>query len=354
VPVRVELCHGELRLPLDLDRALDRHLLRAQLERARHVELREDAPPDGNGWLGRPAELLIPLALAEPPLRSLPVTGPPGQTRRPGQPPLLCARITGNPLRFDDIIAIHLPRLVARLDGTAERWWVRRYRDLIHPEAPQHIELYLRLPRPGDFASAAAELAGFAAELHSLALPGQLELSSFTEHPARYGHGAALGAAEEVFAADTTAAVAQIAMVTAGVSGQALAAASMTRLAAAFAPDPASGCAALTRCLEQGSGPLDRAARDQACLLADPAGGFRTLRALPGGDGVAAAWDRRDAALAAYHEALSAQRDPGTVRRTLLHEHYMRALGLDPDVERQTGRLARAAAMRRLALEART
>ena len=78
------------------------------------------------------------------------------------------------------------------------------------------------------------------------------------------------------------------------------------------------------------------------------------LRALPGGDTVAEAWGRRDAALAGYYEELSAQRDPGTVLRTLLHEHHMRALGLDPDFERQTGRLARAAALRQVALAGRT
>jgi hypothetical protein len=42
-----------------------------------------------------------------------------------------------------------------------------------------------------------------------------------------------------------------------------------------------------------------------------------------------------------------------TVLRTLLHEHHMRALGIDPDLERQTGRHARAAALRRLALDGR-
>jgi class I lanthipeptide synthase len=38
------------------------------------------------------------------------------------------------------------------------------------------------------------------------------------------------------------------------------------------------------------------------------------------------------------------------VLRTLLHEHHMRALGLDPQFEQLTGRLARAAARQRLAL----
>jgi hypothetical protein len=115
-----------------------------------------------------------------------------------------------------------------------------------------------------------------------------------------------------------------------------------------------TGYRALTRCLEQGSGPLDRALRALACALADPSGGFRVLRARPGGDAVAEAWERRDSALAAYYEELSAQRDPCAGLRTLLHEHHMRALGLDPDFERQTGRLARAAALQRIALAGRT
>jgi hypothetical protein len=107
------------------------------------------------------------------------------------------------------------------------------------------------------------------------------------------------------------------------------------------------------RCLDQGSGPLDRSRRDLACAIADPAGGLAALHALPGGKAVAQAWERRDTALASYHEQLSAQRDPGTVLRTLLHEHHMRALGLDPAFEMQTGRLARAAALRCLALAGR-
>jgi hypothetical protein len=100
-------------------------------------------------------------------------------------------------------------------------------------------------------------------------------------------------------------------------------------------------------------GPLDRSCRDLACGLADPAGGLAALRALPGGGATAEAWDSRDAALTGYREQLAAQRDPGTVLRILLHEHHMRALGLDPAFEKQTGRLARAAALRHLALAGR-
>ncbi|MGR6919381.1 hypothetical protein ACU635_34525 [[Actinomadura] parvosata] len=57
-----------------------------------------------------------------------------------------------------------------------------------------------------------------------------------------------------------------------------------------------------------------------------------------------------NAALAAYHRTLAQQRDPATVLRTLLHDHHVRALGVNPEFEKITGRLARAAALRCLAL----
>jgi lantibiotic biosynthesis protein len=350
VPARIVLWHGEQRLPLDLDVALDRQLLHAHLSRQPRGELREDSPHGADGWLGRPAEILVPMTLATPRPRPLPVTARPGAVHRPGTGTVACAQITGNPARFDAIIA-RLPEVADRLDGLAQRWWLRRYRDMIHPEIPQRIAICLRLAGPDDFGRAAAEIAAFAARLEELGLPGTLSFAPYYEQPGRHGHGGALTAAEQVWAADTAAAVAQLAMAAAGTPGQAVAAASMTRIAAAFSPDPAAGYQALVKCLDQGSGPLDRSHRDLACSLADPAGA--ALRALPGGEAAAQAWSRRDAALAGYHERLSAQRDPRTVLRTLLHEHHMRALGLDPAFEKQTGRLARAAALRRLALAGR-
>lgn len=355
VPARIVACDGELRLPLNLDHALDRSLLRARLDRAGRLELREDAPPGGDGWLGRPAELLIPLILDSPPPRPLPVTAPPGRTCLPGASGVVCARLTGNPDRFGDLTAFHLPRLATSLAGITERWWVCRYRDMIHPWSPQHVAVCLRLSDRSAFAEAAAGIAAFAVGLSARGLPGQVTLVPYHEHPGRYDSGDAMTAAEKVFAADTAAAIAQLTTgPVADVPAQALAAASMAQLAAAFFPGRAEGYQALTKCLEQGSGPLDRHARDLACRLADPADDFKELRALPGGDKVADAWRVRDTALAAYHQALAGQRDPGTMLRTLLHEHHMRAVGLDPGTEQRTGRLARAAALQRLALSART
>ncbi|WP_433259683.1 lantibiotic dehydratase (plasmid) [Streptosporangium sp. CA-135522] len=351
VPARIVLCGGELRLPLDLDQAMDRALLRTRLERAERIEVAEDGAPGGQGWVGRPAELLIPMTAIAPPPRRLPTMAAPGAVLRPGDCALVHAHLVGNPARFDELLAAHLPAFVGELGGLTERWWVRRHRDMIRLDADQYLAVTLRLACPEQYGPVAARLAAFAAALERRGLPAQLTLASYPQHPARYGHGPALSAAEQVFAADTTAAIAQITMAAAaGLPAQALAAASMTQLAAAFAADSASGYRALVGCLKQQTGPLEQTLRDHALRLADPADDFHAVRALPGGQAVATAWRARDAALAAYHHILTSQRDPATVLRTLLHEHHVRAVGVDPEFEKVTGRLARAAALRRLAL----
>ncbi|WP_410673196.1 lantibiotic dehydratase [Amycolatopsis sp. cmx-4-68] len=355
VPARVVLVHGELRLPLDLDQELDRALLHARLERTDRVELHEDSPPDGQGWIGRPAELLIPMTTLAPSERPLPATTAPGAALQPGDSAVVHAQLVGNPARFDEILTAHLPRFVAELHdpgGPVESWWVRRHRDMIRPETDQHLAVFLRLTGPEQYGPVAARLAAFAADLDSRGLPGQLTLAPAPQHPARYGDGPALTAAEHVFAIDTTAAIVQFAAAQAsGIPAQALAAASMAHLAAAFAPDPQTGYRALLGCLPQEHGPLDRQLRDGALAVADPADQYRAVRARPGGDAVAAAWRARDTALHTYHDVLAQQgREPGVVLRTLLHEHHIRAVGVDPTFEKETGRLARAVAMRLLAL----
>ncbi|WP_239375255.1 lantibiotic dehydratase [Frankia sp. Cj5] len=351
VPARIVLCHGELRLPLDLDRHLDRALLLTHLERAGRIEVQEDGPPNAQGWIGRPAELLIPLTAISPLARPLPVTTAPGAVHRPGDSALLHAQLVGNPARFDAILTGHLPRLIASLEGRVGLWWVRRHRDMILPESDQYLAVFLRLHSPDHYGPVSAAVAAFAADLESRGLPNQLTLATSPQHTARYGDGDALAAAESVFAADTLCAIAQITTAqTSGISTQALAAASMVDLAASFAPDLPAGYQALVGCLRQEHGALDRTLRDQALDLADPGGDHQAVRALTGGEAVVRAWNARATALALYYQALARQRDPRTVLRTLLHKHHVRAVGVDPTLERETGRLARAAALRHLAL----
>ncbi|HEX7658472.1 MAG TPA: lantibiotic dehydratase [Pseudonocardiaceae bacterium] len=350
VPDRVVLCHDELRMPLDLGHQLDREVLRVQLGRSHRVELHEDGPEGSDGWIGRPAELLIPMTAIDPPTRRLPVTGMPGTVHRPGHCGVVHAQFAGNPARFDEIITSHLPRLADGLSDLVTRWWVRRHRDMIHPETDQHVAVFFRLADPACYGTVAAAIADFAADLATRGLPDHLTLAPHYEHAARYGTGHALEAAENVFATDTTAARTQIsAASSSGIPPQAWAAASMALLAASFASDPVTGHRALLDCLPQEHGPLDRAVRDHAVKLASDE---RVVRALPGGPNVIEAWAARATALSIYHGVLAEQRDPVGVLRTLLHDHHVRAVGIDPTFERETGRLARAAARRCLALMA--
>ncbi|MGA5304592.1 lantibiotic dehydratase [Nucisporomicrobium flavum] len=347
VPARVIACHGELRLPLDLDQPLDRALLHHRLTRTERLEIREDAPADAHHWLARPAELLIPLTLRTPTARRLPVTAAPGRPLRPGSSSIVRAHLIGNPARFDELLTHHLPAFADSLtDQGVLRWWIRRHRDMIRLDADHYLSLVLRLSDPGAFAAVAARLAAFTDTLHQTGLPADLVLAPHHEHPARYGHGPALDAAEHVFAADTTAAITQLRLSEhAGLPSHVLAAISMARLAAGFAPTPACGHHALLACLRGHTQPADRALTDLTRALAHPARDEQRLGDLPGGDAVTTAWQDRDEALRAYHAPLAEQRDPATVLRTLLHEHHVRAVGVDPDFERTTNHLARAVAM---------
>lgn len=348
VPARVVAVHGELRLPLDLDKCLDRVVLCTHLERAGRLDVHEDGPSNGQGWIGRPTELLIPLVAIGQPARPLPATAAPDAVRRPGDSDVLHAQLTGNPARFDDILTNHLPQLIDNLDDLVKLWWVRRHRDLIRPETDQHLDIVIRLISRDHYGPAAATVAAFARELEACGLPCQLILTSLPHHPA-HGLGAAAAAAEQVFATDTAAALAQIVTAAAsGIPAQALAAASMTHLTAAFAADPTSGYQALMGCVRQEHGPLDRTLRDRTLELATNGG--EALRALPGGDALVAAWNARDSALTTYYRAVAEQRDQHALLHTLLHDHHVRAIGVDPTIEKETRRLARTAVLRRLAL----
>jgi thiopeptide-type bacteriocin biosynthesis protein len=182
-----------------------------------------------------------------------------------------------------------------------------------------------------------------------MGLLSHLNLSTYQPQNGRYGHGSAMVSAEDVCAADSAAALAQISMaVRLGMSSQAVAAVSMVELAVGLATMPEEGLRWLVDLLPRERGKLDRSLRESALSLADttedPA-----LHAHSAGEAVAVAWERRLMALTAYRARLAGERDPATVLRSLLHDHYVRAVGVDPDRERVTNRLARAVAQVRLA-----
>ncbi|WP_034261705.1 lantibiotic dehydratase [Actinospica robiniae] len=345
VPQHVAICEDDRRLPLDLDHRTHRLVLRTRLAARAQIELREAVEPEQLGWIGRAHELLIPLTLTRP-ARPAPATLTlRSEPRFPGTGSVLHARIHAHPTRYDELLTDHLPLLTAFLPGL-ERWWFNRHREMARPEADQHLSIYLRLTHPAAYGDAAASVSTFAQGLERAGIAAGLTLASYQPQTGRYGYGPAADAAEEVFAADTDAALAQITSARSeGVHRQALAAAGMLSIITALADSEREARTWLLEQLPRTGERLPGSLREQAFALTDPVDGAAALAALPHGEQLGTAWRERSAALHRYRETVAAQRNPLDVARTLLHQHHVRAVRVDPATERVTERLARATAL---------
>ncbi len=346
IPEAVHLGKNDVRLRLDLNEPAHLAVLRTHLDRAGNATLTEAPDPHDYGWTGRHAhEIVIPLAATEPPA-PLPVrqAGPIRVTHHcghaPGSSGWLYARLYGHPDRQTDILTTHLPGLLSVWeDGPAEDWWFLRYRE---PEP--HLRLRIRLHDARSYGSAAQRLGAWADRVRHLGLLRNIVLDTYYPEVGRYGTGAALHAAEAVFAADSAVAIAQLTITASGAPHlYAVIAASFTDLAAAFT----GSLQWLVDHVKHHPTPvLAREIHDQAMHLADPNGDWAALRALPGGEALALARGRRRSALAAYRAHLrpAEEPDPDPVLASLLHLHHTRMVGINQGSERICLRLARAAA----------
>ena len=349
VPMQVAIIEYDQRLPLDLSHPVHRRALRAHLDNARRLELREVPDSDAHGWIGRAHEIWLSLGRSEPDTAVMPRPRPatstaPGQ-RLPGAGDVLLAQLYAHPRRYDEILSRHLPSLLAEFADYPPLWWFTRHREMARPDADQHLDLTLHLP-PDIYGAAAQHVRKWADGLHGAGLAAGLVLAPYQPQTGRFGCEAAIDAAHQVFAADSVAALAQIQLAehTDTLAPQALAAASALRLVTPLAPDAAVAEERLVHNLPQGTGRLNRALRAQVLELAAP-NGASALAAIPGGPAVAEAWRARTIAVDTYRRALTGQRDPLDVVRSLLHLHHVRALGVDPRAEETTMRLVRTAAL---------
>ncbi|MEU1900633.1 lantibiotic dehydratase [Nocardiopsis dassonvillei] len=351
VPDCVTMVEHDQRLTLDLTHPLHRYLLRTRLRSTSHLELREAPDPQDFGWLGRAHELLLPLTLTrsstpDPPLpRARPLRAFSSEAaHQPGRAPILHAQVHTHPERIDEILTGHLPEL---FDGAGPMgWWFERHHDLTHPEADPYLSLFVHLADEDDYGAVAAHLNGWTTELHAQRLVFRSVLTTHRPQTGRYGDGQAMDAACEVFAADSAAALAQIrAAATKAMDAWALTAVSMVDLVTAFTETSEQGHGWLVAHSPGEAQVVGREVRQEALRLADPDKDYALLRSLPGGGEVVAAWQARATALAAYRKHLTADRDPLTVLRSLLHLHHRRTLGVDPGREAAIGRLARAIAL---------
>lgn len=301
------------------------------------------------------------MAAATPPARapdcvnifgSLPLIGR-EQGVLPGSQ-VLSAKLYGHPDGFDTILVDHLPALLSAWDEPP-MWWFVRYRD---PDP--HLRLRLHLVSGHDYGQAASRVGAWAADLRRRRLIGDLTLDTYHPETARYGSGAALAAAEAVFATDSTAVLAQLAALTASrqVHPPALTAASLVDLTSAVAGSlPAGRRWLIDHPFAHGHGggvpasnrDVLRQAVDLADLDQEENGGTAALHTIPGGSQIAAVWQARRQAAAGYADRIAADAHnrvkPTLALTSLLHMHHVRAHGIDPEGERDCYRLARAVAL---------
>lgn len=350
VPDMVFLGEGDQRIRLDLAEQAHRYLLRSHLDRHGHATLIEAPDSSAYGWLGgRAHEIVVPLAAARPSSRpsrqhrSTPYMIGREHGHLPGFSPWLYVKLYTHPDRQPTILISHLPGLLSAWDEPPE-WWYVSYRD---PDP--HLRLRIRLPGRDAYGQAVQRVGAWAAGLRRLGLASQIKIDSYYPETGRYGTGAAMVAAEAVFAADSAAAIAQMTYTVTGVPHpHAVAAASFVDLATTFSGSVRDGMQWLIANVRTDrSAPVPKVVRDEAVRLADPRDDWAALRELPGGEALARTWSARRTALAAYHTCLidGGQPTPDSVLPSLLHMHHVRTFGIDRDAERGCHRLARAAAL---------
>ncbi|MEU6708630.1 lantibiotic dehydratase [Streptomyces wuyuanensis] len=343
-PETVELRDDDRTLRLTLSEPLHAALLHAHLGWREDAALTEAAPAVGLRWIGQHThEIALPLVTTRSPTAAamsgpLPTLVNSALGHMPGSADSrwLYAKIHTHPERMDEIITGHLPRLLDALPGEPA-WWFLRYRS---PHETDHLRLRLRIPSTGEYATVAAAVARWAEQLRAGAMAGRLVLDTYSPEIGRYGQGAALEAAEVVFAADSVAVAAGLRHVPGTlVHPTALVAAGMVDIARGFL-----GANAAMDWLANQPAPTaatDRAVADQALRLAR----LDTPLDLPGSNGdVAGTWARRAVALAHYRSQLADDAEVSSILESLLHMHHNRALGPDRLSEKACRHLARQAA----------
>jgi thiopeptide-type bacteriocin biosynthesis protein len=346
VPDAVALTEGDQLLPLDLSEHAHLAVLRTHLETSASATLTETTA-DGGWFGGRAHEIVVPMtATHAPQWPAVPaVTTHRLLTRDhghlPGAGPWLLAKLYVRAERHPEILGRHLPDLLGQWD-TAPTWWYMRYRD---PKG--HLRLRIATPGPEDAGPAMSRVSAWANRLRRAGLLNDMQFATSYPETGRWGTGALMRMAEEVFAADSRALAVQFAQ-RYRPRQQVLAAANFVSLAVGFNGSTANGMDWLiTHARITDPRPLDRTLRGEAVHLADPTDDWAALRAASGGAAIANSWSQRDAALARYrsrlHEADGTDAD--MVLDSLLHAHHIRAAGIDKDDERTCVRLAHAAAM---------
>ncbi|TQK42317.1 thiopeptide-type bacteriocin biosynthesis protein [Streptomyces sp. SLBN-118] len=336
LPVRVYLSEADHSMALNLAEPSHRALLRTHLDRDGKVTLRPAPKPRDLGWTGgRAHEVVIPLAAADQAIA--PVVGRGHVASRehghlPGCDNRIYLQLHGHRDRQNPLLTRHLPTLLEELGGV--RWWFVRYRD---PE--DHLRVRLTCA-PGTLGSAIEKVGEWTRQLRHRGLITHASVETYHPETCRFGGPAAIDAAEAYFAADTAAALAQLA-VQAGKNvpdPRALTAASMVDIAVGLLGKHAEAMRWLIDHTRTERTPPPRHVYRQAVGL---------VNAAPAGlERVTTAWSARRVALAAFRSALeNGATRPQDLLADLLHLHHVRMCGPGLPQERAHLHLARAAAL---------
>ncbi|WOX16327.1 lantibiotic dehydratase [Streptomyces sp. N50] len=345
LPEHVYLGDGDRRMNLDLAEPSHRVLLRTHLERDGRALLRAAPEPGDLGWTGgRAHEVVVPLAAVDRP--RAPVRGS-GEVvtrehgRLPGCGSLLSLRLYGHRDRQDPLLTRHLPSLLGELGEP--RWWFVR-----HDDPEDHLRLRLTCA-PGSLDTAVGRTGEWTRRLRHAGLITHASLETYYPQTARFGGTGAMEAAEEYFAADSAAVLAQLtAQAGRGApEARAVTAASMVDMAVGLLGDDMEAMRWLVGHTRADTSAPPRAVYDQTIALTTasrtpPAPGTPVLDAH-----VTASWSARRAALAVYRSALenAGTLAPEDVLPDLLHLHQVRMRGPGLAEECAHLHLARAAAL---------
>ncbi|MGW0874287.1 lantibiotic dehydratase [Streptomyces sp. NPDC002740] len=349
LPRHVRLAEDDRLLPLDLDQAACRSLLRQHHDRTPSAVLTEAAPAQSYGWSGgRAHDIVVPLKTTRPPVwPALPQpsaarTLSRAQTQPPASSSVLLAALYADLRRQDAVLTRHVPGLIRRLGSPP--WWFIRFRD-----PHQHLRLRIALAHPDGFADTAHTVSVWADELRDAGLLADLRYPTSYLEMGRWGSGPAWDAAEDVFQADSRAVVAELAQPRRP-QQRTLVAAHTFAICSAFLGSPEAGARWLIDHVPHGlTGPVPRPQFTQAVRLSDPRDDWAALRAAAAGEAIVAAWADRSAALAAYRQHLPGPHTEGIalddVLTSLLHTHFVRHVAVNFPEEEICLRLARAAAL---------
>ncbi|WP_108987710.1 lantibiotic dehydratase [Streptomyces coelicoflavus] len=338
-PARVQLLDDDRSMNVDRTEPLHARLIHQHLRRNTHAVLAEAVNDDELGWLGHAHELTVPLATTRPQASHPNLTHAPVVTNQDlahagdAEQRWTQAKVFTHPIAMDQILTLWLPRLLDAL-GTSDVWFVR-YRSL---QETDHLRIRVPTGEP-DGCEAALRLralSDWTKRLTEDRLASQLVLDGYRPETGRYGTGAAMEAAEDVFVADSLVARYALTDVPA-LEKEAVCALNMVDMAEGFlGTEDGRAWTARTPAWTPARGTvrLDITRQTVDQVKTDP-----LLNSTPR---LARAVAQRRAALGTYRSQADASR-LGRSLESLLHMHHNRLIGPDRDSEAASRHAARQA-----------